>query len=307
MVLICAGLSDNLFSAYSGGAPGVEQRYNVDGHNEAQAGACDALSDNVSSIYYNPAGLAWAKGVVFMGSYLPLWDSETYAFFAGVSIKIKYFCLGFGTLNIMADDLILRGQDALITGSTAYRDSLFILSIGSRIISGLSAGIRANLVYQNVLQYHDMGIGMDFSLLWRPELPYLDTENTFLAVVNPISLGIIVYNVLGPGIKLNRAEERFPLMLKAGISYRFRQILSVLNIEPVFGMESVPEYKTLKFSPGLEFRLWKVFSIRTGYRITDKQLTVGSGIDARNITVDYGMRFLGIEKNLYVFSIKVNF
>ena len=306
-LVICLAKCTLLYPGYSGGAPGIEQKYSIDARMEASAGAWEALSDDVSGIYYNPAGLALTKKSMVMGSYLPLWDSSTYAFFAGLSIQLKYFPVAIGTFNIITEDIPIRRESPLTSGFVKYQNTLFFLASAYKIAEGLSAGIRANIIYQSFEEYNDLGVGFDLGLLWRTENPFSYTENTLLKILKPVSFGIIFHNIIPPGIKMDKAEEKYPLMLKTGLSYRIPQIGGLLDIELGPGIVSVPEYDIFNLSAGIELGLWKFFYIRTGYRITEEQITIGSGFNARNITVDFAMRFLGVDKNMYMFDLKVKF
>ena len=307
VLVICLVKYSLLYAGYSGGAPGIEQKFSIDARMEGSAGAWEALSDDVSGIYYNPAGLALNKKTMVMGSYLPLWDSSTYAFFVGLSIQLKYFPVAIGTFNIITEDIPIRRDSPLTSGFVKYQNTLFFLCSAYKIAEGLSVGIRANIIYQSFEEYKDLGVGFDIGLLWRTEKPYSYTENTLLKILRPISFGIIFHNIIPPTIKMDKAEEEYPLMLKTGFSYRSPQIGDLLDIELGLNMASVPEYDINNLSIGSELGWWEFFYIRTGYRITEEQITIGSGFNARNITVDFGIRLLEVDKNMYLFDVKVKF
>ncbi len=307
LISILLLMSPYLYSAYTGGIVGTQQKYSIDAKIEGKADADEALSDDVSSIYYNPAGLSHIKKHMILGSYLPYWDSLTSMFFIGISIKTKYLPLVIGVLNIIADGIKLRQQSTEVTGITKYQSTSIFVASGCRIIGELSIGLRINVIYENILDYEDIGTGVDFALLWRAENPYFYTENKFLKIIRPISLGITIYNLLAPEIKLKQTREKFPLMLKCGLSYRTKKIRNSLNIEPIIGLEAIPDYDILKFNAGIELGFWKMVYVRGGYKITEDNFTIGAGFDLKNTTVDYGMTFLPIRKNLYTFNIKIRF
>lgn len=307
IILILISMSPYLCSAsaYTGGIPGQQLQYSIDAKIEGSADANEALSDDVNSLYYNPAGLTHIKKHMILGSYLPYWDSLTYAFFIGVAIKTKYLPFGIGMLNVITDGIKIRHQSPEVTEIAKYQNTLLFISAARRIIEDLSIGLRINIVYEHILDYKDMGTGIDFALLWRAENPYFYTKNKFLKIIKPISIGITVFNLLPPAIKLKQAQEKFPLILKSGLSYRFNKLLGFINFEPAAGLEAVPDYNILNFNTGFELGFWKIVYIRGGYKITQNIFTMGAGFDLKNTAVDYGITFLPIQKNLYTLNIKI--
>ncbi len=305
MILILISISPYLHSAYTGGIPGQQLQYSIDAKIEGSADANEALSDDVNSIYYNPAGLTHIKKHMILGSYLPYWDSLTYAFFIGFGIKTKYLPFGIGTLNIITDGIKIRQQTPEVIEIAKYQTTLLFFSTGYQIIEGLSIGLRINIVYEHILDYEDMGTGIDCALLWRAKNPYSYTKNKFLKIIKPISIGITVYSLLPPFIKLEQTQEKFPLMLKSGLSYRFNKLLGFINFEPAAGLETVPDYNISNFNIGGELGFWKVVYLRGGYKITQNIFAAGVGFDLKNTAVDYGMTFLPIQENLYTLNIKI--
>lgn len=291
----------------SGGITGVEQRLDLDARMLSLSGAHDALSDNVESIYYNPAGLSFTRKINLFCSYLPVWDNLTSLYFVGTAFSAKYVPIGIGFLNISSEGIPVRSNSPEVTGTAGYQDLSFYLSTAYQIWPGFSTGLRINMIYKDMFNYNDFGFGTDLSILWRVEKPYAFTKSKFMEIVQPISFGLIVRNVIPPSITLKQAEERYPVELVNSLSYRFKEYFKFLRPELGLGLNVIPEYDSTVFNMGLDLTLWSSLFVRTGYKVIDRIFTIGSGIKMRNIIIDYGMSALLIDSNYYTLNLKASF
>ncbi len=295
------------FTASAEGFAGAEQRLSIDAKMMSLAGAYDSISDSVESVYYNPAGLTAVRDIMLLCSYLPVWDNLTTVYFIGSAFQTKYLPIGIGILNMNTDGISVRSTTPEVSKTMNYQDISFYLSSAYSILPGLSGGIRLKVIHKSILNYSDTGIGADISVLWRKENPYAYTKSEFMKIVQPISFGVIINNILPPTIKLKEEKERNPLQIRNSISYRFKKSLNFFKPEIGMGMEMVPEYESYILSMGIDLSLWETLYIRSGYKITDNIFTIGTGVKMRNIMIDYGMSALVVDRSLYTLNVKVFF
>jgi len=299
LLVIIFFLSSYTFPLYSilrGGISDIRTGYDIDARIVGTASANSTLSYDISSLYYNPAGLALVKKYIILASYMPYWDSSFHAHLLGVSFPNTIMCMGTGIMNIISDSIKVRFQSPKVNTITAYQQSFLFISAGYALLKELTLGMRINLIYEKIMDYKSTTGNIDLSLLWRSNNPYYYTPYKLLKIMKPVSIGFIIYNI---------ADKKYPLVLKGGISYQLKCIISFFKIEPVIGVKSVPSANIIRYNAGGEIKLWEFFFIRTGYKILDKMLTIGTGINIKKISIDYAMIFLEMNKNLYTFTIKI--
>lgn len=291
----------------AGGYAGASQRLSLDAKMMSLSGAYDSISDSIESIYYNPAGLTFIKDIALSCAYMPVWDNLTSIYFIGSAVSTKYFPVGIGILNIDTEGIPVRSTSPEISKTITYQDISVYLAFGYTLWPGLSTGLRFNITHKKILSYNGTGIGADISFLWRVENPYAFTKNKFMEIVQPVSFGVIFYNVLPPSITLKESRERYPLEIKNSLSYRFKKCFKFLDPELGLGMNMIPKYSSYVFNMGLDLSLWQVLYLRSGYKVTDKVFTIGTGVKMKNVIVDYGMSSLVVDRSIYTLNMKIFF
>lgn len=305
--IFLACLSFNLYSSGHGGVSGVQQRISIDARFMSLADAYDAISYDSSSTYFNSGGLVNIANPVLFVSYMPVWDNLTHIFFLGTGFRTEYLPVGIGIVNMGSTGIKVRSDSPEVDSLMDYKDISLFVSSAYEILPAFSVGLRTGFYYQSILNYNDWGIGLDISFLWRAKNPYEFTKSKVMRILQPISFGIIFYNILPPTINLCYKNVSFPLMIKNSITYRFKTLWKVVNPELGIGMEFIPAAKSFNFNIGTEFILWRCFYIRSGYKITEKIFTIGTGVDMMNITVDYGITPLSGGFNFYTLNLKIEF
>ncbi|MBN1898534.1 MAG: hypothetical protein JW827_07125, partial [Spirochaetes bacterium] len=264
------------YSRGHGGVTGFQQRINIDAKFMSLADAYDAITYDSSSIYYNPGGLVNIKDTVLFVSYMPVWDNLTHIYFVGAGFDTGFLPLGIGVINIGSTGIKERSDSPEVIDLLDYQDISLFASTGLELVNGFSIGVRGGFYYQKVSTYHDWGAGLDASFLWRVKNPYDFTKSRIMRILQPISFGVIFYNILPPEINLYEKSIKFPLMVKGSLSYRFRTAWNFLDTEIGLGIESISELDSYQYNTGIEFKLWKIFYIRGGYKIEDEIFTLGS-------------------------------
>lgn len=294
-------------SLFSGGFAGVEQRISLDAKMMSLGGSYDAISDNVESIYFNPAGLVFIEKISMLCSYMPVWDNLTRIYFIGSAFKTRYVPVGVGILNISTEGIPVRSSSPEVSRTIDYADLSFYVSTAYTIWPGLSAGLRINLLYKDILGYNDVGIGTDLAFLWRVDRPYTYTKSKLMKAIKPISFGLVLNNLIPPSITLKEDRETYPLEIKNSISYRFQKQFNLLEPELGIGLDMVPQFDSYLVNIGLDLKLWDLLFVRTGYRFMDNVFTIGTGVKMRTVIFDYGMSGLATERTFYTLNLKAYF
>ncbi|MDD5065817.1 MAG: hypothetical protein PHF84_02095 [bacterium] len=305
--LILFSIPHDLCSLSGGGISGVLQRVNLDARFMSLGSAFDSLSYDASGVYYNPAGLAFLPDMMLLASYMPVWDNLTHLFFVGTGFKTKYFPMGVGLISVDTSGIKVRRDSPVVTDLMEYGEVALFCSGAYEVITSFSVGLRLGFHNLNIYHYNDWGIGADLSLLWHVRNPYEFTKSKLMRFLQPFSLGIVLYNILPPSVKLYQKSVSYPLMMKSSLSYQFRTIGNFLRPELGVGFQSIFENKATDFSTGLELTFWNFFYVRGGYSVVDGMFSIGSGIEMMNIIVDYGLLPLKAGLKFYTLNLKVKF
>lgn len=306
-ILLLLTIFLNYNAVFSNGFHGAEQIIALDARMMSLADSFNSLSDNIESVYYNPAGLTHIQNIIFSCSYMPIWDNQTSIYFFSMAFPNKHIPFGIGFLNISTDGILVRSNSPEVDHKTSYQNITGLLSGAYYIQPYISIGLRLKFDYKKILYYNDWSIGQDISFLWRKKNPYAHTNDKILKILQPVSFGVTFYNVLSLPLKLKESRERYPIIISSSISYRFKKIFNFINTELGLGWGMVPQYKEHSLNIGLELIIWKIFYMRNGYKISDQAFSIGTGIKAWDMMVDFGLSTLEINKNFYTLNLKIKF
>lgn len=225
-----------------------------------QGEAFAAVSDDVSALYFNPAGLAQLTrpqaavthmnriaGIrsVDMGFAFPL-EGE-----AGV--------LGAAAYYLYTHDRE-RDTDGNEIGRFRSYNSYIILGYARKITPELYAGVNAKFLLNKIYDYRTSNAGFDAGLLYSHP--------------GGLRAGLNIQNI-DAGVKLRSDDslESWPLNIKAGVSYTFSGPGLTLAADM-----NKPEDTDMNFSAGAEYILLDsdiFFALRTGYKYRDENSTLG--------------------------------
>lgn len=292
-----------------------------------------AISDDVTSAFWNPAGLSRMDKRYS----LSLMHAEYFAGiakydYAGIGIRIDAHSavalsyIRFGIDNIMNTTELIDAQgnvnyDRISYFSTA--DNAILLSYAYHFgkVHCLSIGGNAKIIQRSIGKFAQAwGIGMDFGLQyrrrgWQAGLMLRDATSTFNVWKYALTDRVIeVFEQTGNEMPENGSELTLPSLQLGGAKYinlgkKFNATFS-LNVDCTFdGKRNVPiRSRNLCIDPhfGLEFGYGNIVHLRAGIgnfqRETDfdgtgkttLQINVGVGICIRNfLTIDYAFTDLG--------------
>ena len=201
--------------------------------NSAMGEAGVALADDVSAVFWNPAGLGFQKGMELSlnhSNWLPQFQQSD-LFFEYASYKMDLPSTG-GTIGAALTYLNLgeferRDEGNNPLGTFKSYEIAFTAAYGTRLDEDLSLGVGLRLIHSSLSQVgtaREQGSGTatavagDISVLYRPAklvLPFTDTD-----IGNRLSIGASISNI-GPSISyIDEAQsDPLPTALRLGFAY----------------------------------------------------------------------------------------
>ena len=294
-------------------------------------GAYVSAVNDVTSGYWNPAGLLGVRGDLQVGAM----HSE---YFAGIA-KYDYIGLakpidsastiGFSFIRFGIDnipntiDLIDPSgnidYDRITTFSSA--DHAFILSYARKTrITGLKLGGNAKIIYRRVGEFGKAwGFGLDAAArldrdAWRLSAVLRDVTGTFNAWSYSLDERTIdVFEQTGNEIPVNSVEVTLPrLLLGSARQFRIGQkfdLITALDLECTFDgrRNTLVQTNFASIDPrlGLELGYAGIVYVRTGLMnmqyvtdISDKrtftvQPNIGLGLKIKSVSIDYALTDIG--------------
>ncbi len=292
-----------------------------------------ALTDDVSSAYWNPAGL-YRMDKRYQ---LALMHAEYFAGiakydYAGFGVKIDsnstvaLSYIRFGVDNIMNTTQLIDAQGNVdydrITYFSAADNAIFLsYAYNFSNIPGLSLGANAKIIYRKVGKFaNSWGFGIDLGLQynrkgWQVGTLLRDATSTFNAWNYSLTEDVIsVFKQTGNEIPENTLELTMPALLIGGgktihFGKGFHGTFAV-GMDFTFDgkRNSLIKSKIMSIDPhfGMEFDYKKIVALRAGIgnfqtefdfegkRKTSMQINFGVGINIKDIvSIDYAFTDLG--------------
>ena len=235
--------------------------------------AFTAISGDISSVYWNPAGLSKLDGVwaTFMHN---RWfqDISTEFFASAFRISKNTFAFSF-TINSVPD---IERRETATTEPLSYFDARQV-ALGAAWSRGfakkIDLGLTFKWLYEKIDVHTASGIALDLGGIY------------FLR--DDLKLGLAVLN-LGPKMKFEEQKYSLPLIYKMGAVYSNKE--SYLDGHYNIALDLVkPADDPLRVHTGAEYEFPQNFSIRSGYEFgyDEKGFTFGLGFKIRKYSIDY--------------------
>ncbi len=255
----------------------------------ALGGAYVAVDGDLSSVIWNPAGLA---GVQRKGVYATHTDliglgfSEQFAVMALPSWRLGTFSLALRRFAV--DGIEGRDHSGVITDTNLQdAESEIALGYGRSFGPALRLGMNVKLQQQELAGYSAAGLGVDLGAQVHPLLA-LGRESR---LARGWSLGLQLRNVVEPNLRLLEDDSHDPAGIRLGTALELpvgRNIdaLAVVDLEKTKSMDP-------RLHAGLELELMELLALRLGS--LDGMMTAGSGITWRQFQLDYSFENNEIE------------
>lgn len=269
---------------------------NIAARSFGMGSAFTALSDDVTGLNFNPAGLHYVpypeltilfkKGLLdtyygYIGYLKPLKHKGT------LGMSLMLFDGGNIELNYLdgRTEKVKMEQD--IVATIGYGNSLLIVPLlGDTLLADLSEMIffGANLKIINSTlggKYTANAIASDFGVLFR-------------TIDSRISIGMAIQNC-GTGLKYKNVNESLPMNIRAGAAFVIQKWSENSLLFALDYIHTINE--SGKVHLGAELQLFKNFTIRAGYKIgyNPNKFTLGLGVFAYKTQVDYGYSIAEID------------
>ena len=275
----------------------------VGGRALGMGGAFVAVANDVTSGYYNPAGLANLNY-----PQLALMHSEQFGnlvnydygavaipFQNDMSFGLSIMRLGVDGIPDTRDARIDTNGDGVINESDELRlnyglitefsnqDWAFYLTFAKRQTEDFYWGINAKIIRRDLAEFSATGIGFDVGAYYTP------IENLFVgANLQDATTTLVAWStgrneLVSPTLKVGAAYKVVEFLggyimpaLDLDIRFENRQFASNFNVGPVsFDMHA-----------GLEYTFKELIYVRGGYNDV-KQFTIGAGVKLPKLNIDY--------------------
>ncbi len=292
-----------------------------------------ALTDDVTSAYWNPAGLtrmdkryqlALMHAEYFAG--IAKYDYGGLAYKIDTNQSVAFSYIRFGVDNIMNTTQLIDEQGNVDYDRITYfsaADNAFLLSYAYAFpqAPGLSVGANAKIVHRKIGQFaKSWGFGIDFGLMynrkgWQAGLMLRDGTSTFNAWRYSLTDDVIaVFEETGNEIPENGLEVTVPaLLLGGGKTVHFGKGFHgtfALGLDCTFDgkRNSLIKSNVMSIDPhfGMEFDYKKIVALRMGIgnfqqepdfdgkMKTTLQINFGVGVNIKNVVaIDYAFTDLG--------------
>jgi hypothetical protein len=255
----------------------------------ALGSAYTALADDANSIYYNPAGLAFARREVSVMH--AAWALDGSYDFAAAVFPLGRYKAAVSFTRLDHGGLDGRGAGGERAGGFSAGDKAAGLAL-ARDFGGFSLGGGAKLLSSSIAGYSASAVAFD-----------LGAVRKFSGT--PLTLGFSVRN-MGRGMKFIEKRENLPLSLNAGAAYA---VLPSVSLAAEVGRQ-VHDRRTT-FSIGTEYGLGGALSLRGGYAAgaagAPGAMSGGVGFGAGPLKMDYSFAPFGGLDTTRKFSLSMAF
>jgi tetratricopeptide (TPR) repeat protein len=240
-----------------------------------KGGAAAAGLSNAGAIYWNPALLAFGDRPEIQLFHTNLFMDTRYEFAAlsFPTLSSGGFGLGIGDLSSGKFD---RYENYLPTGEFSSRQNIVIAGYGFSPLKRLAFGVSIKGVLIDIDDYRGSGFGFDLGAAYAA------------GFFDGLTVGIKATDLMGPKVKLNEIQQRYPSAFRGGIAYdkKFTNVSMSLN----FDIENSEKGGSDIYAGG-EVGISDILFARVGYM--GERATFGGGLAYSGIKFDYA--YLGLD------------
>ena len=255
---------------YPKGTSGLPAEYILsfypDARTSGMAGAATSQGGSVSSIYYNPAGLASNFYNELSFFYTPLFYGTkfTYIGYAYPIAQKETIAASIGVLSTVDVEKTNSIGETLYSFSS--QESVFNLAYSAQIGEATDGGINIKFLSQSIDDYSAHAASCDLGLF---------------SVKDDAKYGVVVKNV----IPMKLGADKLPLSLWLGLTQR---IYDKLFLSGDIAFEDILKKTVHKWFFGSEYK-YKIYFLRAG--LNYKEMTCGVGVTEEKFSIDYAVSF----------------
>lgn len=236
-----------------------------------------AMPFDATAIYWNPAGMEYIQKKAFSLFYTNLLAGAQYNFIGYVHPTINFGTLGVGAMRIGVGGIIETDEQNVRGKTFSHGESQFLFSYAKQLPFNFSAGISIKLHHWSMLEFTDTGVGADLGFLYKPNFSNVILQN--------ISIGLNIKNLLPPRLKPYESTDIHPYNLKFGLAKPLsinawgNQLTFFLDFEQGGG------HTSFKYHTGTEYVFHERAMLRLG--MNNNQLSFGAGVAYSMFQLDY--------------------
>ncbi|MFQ5453062.1 MAG: PorV/PorQ family protein [Candidatus Zixiibacteriota bacterium] len=275
----------NIFAGNGdGGYAASFQQVPIGARPSAMGGTYIAIADDGAGMFFNSAGIADRKNMLFSSSYRAMKLDRTLGYASFIFPTRNNSALGLSWLYAGSGSVEARNTDGdLLDYEFSQNNHVFSIGFAKRFENYLTTGFRASYMHTSFAKMISYTVSFDLGLMLYVN-SFFDRESRALMPVQDIQIGFVVRNLAANYRWNNDAyfeefstdatgstqEDDVPLEFGLGSSARFfeRKLLVASDIVK-------NEKQNLLFHGGMEYFVKPEFSIRGGF--TDSRLTAGTG------------------------------
>lgn len=265
---------------------------NVDARSSAMAGSFVSVSNDVNTIFYNPAGLATIENKqASVGFFKYLMDINS----GNVAYSQKYKEIGyFGAavryMNYGSFDKYNENFENL--GTFGANELAFSLGYANKYKTRFHYGANVKFIYSSIDEYNSMALALDLGGM------YVISEEK-------LNFGISVLN-LGTQIKKYiNTNEKLPVDLRIGMTKSLEHLPLTVNLGFSNLLDEYSKFfeRFKNIVVGGEFTLNDYVLLRIGYNNTERQnFKTGSSLGISGFSAGIGIKFGENYKLDYAFN-----
>jgi hypothetical protein len=307
VVVLFAFLSLPLGHAFAAGAgeAGFDfLKMGTDARAEALGGAHVALTDGVSALYYNPAGMVWSPPGQVLATYHN-WVTDIQSGFVGgvlqmgnsgrIGVAVQY--LDFGDIPAASVTGTAPGEARYFGASDLALSVSYAQKLGERS----SAGVTARLIFEKIDDESAQGVAFDAGVIHQ--LP--DQRTRIGAAIRNAGFQTSAYG--------ESAKDELPMTAVAGISHHLRGAPLLFTVDAM-----KPYGDDFGAGAGVEFYALSPLTLRLGYNSlagsfdsgsdSDKLagMRFGAGFTLEKFVIDYGYGAMSELGSSHRFTIRTN-
>lgn len=255
----------------------------------ALGGAYTAAADDVSALFWNPAGLARLDRAEISAMHVSLFYDTPYDFLGFAYPLLDWGTFAAGMARVATNGIVLRDEQSFVsqeaTGAVELREIL--IGYGRELPYGVQAGATVKIDQQRLLGDFAAGVGLDAGMLYRVPKAFGDLTGLTAVDWQALTLGVALQNLVGARLRLDRDTDILPLTVRAGLAYALPfQDAWKQNLLLSAGLEK-STWRSWRWCAGLEYDLLQLLSLRVGMQ--NENLTAGGGLRYAGLSLDYAL------------------
>jgi tetratricopeptide (TPR) repeat protein len=248
----------------------------------ALSGAYAGVADDVTALFWNPAGLARLDRMEVSAMHINLFFDTPYDFVGGALPMLDFGTIAFGAVRLATGSIQLRDDNGfLLSADGNYDLREYLIGFGREAPFGLRLGGTVHVDQKRLVGNFTTGVGLDAGLQFNltPDL----VDETW----QRLTLGLDVQNLLGTRLQLGQNTDILPLNVRAGLAYPWEFAGSLhQRILTTAGLEK-STWRDWRWSAGLEYSLLDLIAVRGGLQ-TDAW-SAGGGVQYAGFALDYAV------------------